>query len=116
MKNVQLSSRTTDQSVLLVLFCLGLAALVGCLLPTPFEGSQARCFDAGLSVALAVFVWSAFHLIEPRRYSPKWMIAEFTVIPALWLLIILAFAIWFYHLEQARDAFPAFSGMNVLAP
>ena len=102
MKDIQIFSRETDRKVLLVLFGLGVPALAGCLLPTPFEDSHVRLFDAVLSAALALLVWSGFRLLEPRRYSHKWEIAERTVVPVVWLLLILAFAVWFYHLEQAE--------------
>jgi hypothetical protein len=103
MKSTQFYSRETVQRILIALACLGVSVFAGCLLPTPFEDSHARVFDAALSVALAVFVWCGFHLFEPRRFSRKWAIAELTVIPVIWLMLMLAFAVWFYHLEQARD-------------
>jgi len=102
MKNIQIFSRETDRKALFILFGLGVPALAGSLLPTPFEDSHARLFDAVLSVALAIFVWSGFRLFEPKRYSHKWAIAERTVVPVLWLLLMLAFAVWFYHLDQAK--------------
>jgi hypothetical protein len=109
MKNIEFYSRETGQKILLILVCLGVSALAGCLLPTPFEDSSARLFDAALSVALAVSVWCGFHLIKPRRYSQKWAIAELTVVPIVWLLLMLALAVWFYHLEQARyEVFESF--------
>jgi len=100
MKNMQFSSRKADQKVLIVLLCLGIPALVGCFLPPPFAGLLALLFDVVLSVALAVFVWCVFHLIEPRRHSQKWVIAELTIVPAIWLLLMLAVAVWFYHLNM----------------
>ena len=103
MKSIHFYSRETGQKALLVLVCLGVAALAGCLIPTPFDDSDARLFDAALSVALAVFVWCGFHLIEPRRFSRKWAIAEVAIVPVAWLLLIILFAVWFHHLEQARD-------------
>ena len=103
MKSTHLYSRETVQKILIALVCVGVSALAGCLLPTPFEDSHERVFDAALSVALAVFVWCGFHLFEPRRFSRKWAIAELTVVPVIWLLLMLMFAVWFYHLEQARD-------------
>jgi hypothetical protein len=102
MKTTQSSSRETVQKILIALVCLGVSALAGCFLPTPFEDSHARVFDAALSVALAVFVWCGFHLFEPRCFSRKWATAELAVVPVIWLLIMLAFAVWFYHLEQDR--------------
>jgi hypothetical protein len=103
MKDMQFTSLKSDIKVPIVLFCLGFSAFVGYLLPTPFDDSHAQLFDAGVAVILGAFVWAVFHLIEPRRHGQKWMIAEFTVIPFVWVLIILALGVWFYHLQQARE-------------
>jgi hypothetical protein len=102
MKTIHFYSRETGQKALLIVGCLGVAALAGSLIPTPFDDFHPRLFDAALSVALAVFAWCGFHLFEPRRFSRKWAIAELTVVPVIWLLLMLVFAVWFYHLEQAR--------------
>jgi hypothetical protein len=81
---------------------LAVPAFVGFLLPTPFEDSHARLFDAALSIAVALGVWCGFRLVEPSRYSRRWAIAKVTAVPLVWLLIILGFAVWFHHLEQDR--------------
>ena len=101
MKSTYLYSREIIQKILIALVCLGVSALAGCLLPMPFEDSYVRVLDAALSVALVIFVWCGFHLFEPRRFSRKWAIAKLTVVPILWLLLMIVFAVWFYNLEQA---------------
>lgn len=103
MNDIQFTSLRSDAKIPIILFCLGISAFVGYLLPTPFDDSRARLFDAAISVILGGFVWAAFRLIEPRRHGQKWMIAEFTVVPLVWVLLMVAIGVWFYHLEQARD-------------
>jgi hypothetical protein len=96
MKNIQITSRKTD---LKVLFVVVFSAVAGFLLPSHFEISYyARFFDAVFSVPVALLVWCAFHLVEPRRHSKKWTVAEFMIVPLVWLLLMVALDVWFHHL------------------
>jgi hypothetical protein len=102
MKNIQFTSRKSDLKFLAV---IGFSAVAGFLLPGRFEYSyHAQFFDAIFSVPLALLVWCGFHLIEPTIHSRKWTIAEFTVVPIVWLLLMLALAVWFHHLWWPSEA------------
>lgn len=99
MKVRQFSELKTVPKVLVVLFCLIIPVLAGCWMPAPYDDSHARLFDVALSLALAVFVWCGFRLIEPARYSLKWAIAELIIVPVVWFLLILVFAHWFNQMQ-----------------
>jgi len=103
MQNRLFPSLKMDDKVLIILLCLGFAAFIGCLLPVPFYVS--RVLGGFISVGLAVLVWCVFRLVEPRRYSRKWAIAELMVVPVVWVLLMVAVGVWFYHLGHATDWF-----------
>jgi hypothetical protein len=105
MKSQMFPSLKTDDKVLIILLCLGFAAVIGCLLPAPYDISHA--FGGFISVTFGILVWCLFRLIEPRRYSRRWAIAELTVVPIVWMLLMLALAVWFYHLRHELDWFYA---------
>ena len=99
MKNVQLTSRKTDLRVLLVIV---FPAFAGFLLSMLFEDfPQALLCDAVISIPLALLVWCAFRLVQPSHHSQRWTIAEFTLVPIIWLLLMLAFVAWSHHLWQS---------------
>ena len=76
---------------------LGAAALVGFFfIPTPIE--SARFVGPFLTVIFIPFTWGAFRLVRPSRYGRAWLIAEFIVVPVLWLLLVIALGIWFGHI------------------
>lgn len=102
MKYIQFSSRRTDIKVLVV---VGFSAVAGWLLPPQFENSyHAVDFDALFAVPLALLVWCVFHLIELSRHGWKWAIAELTVVPIVWLLLMLALDVWLHHLWWPSEA------------
>jgi hypothetical protein len=109
MKNIQLTSWKTDQIVLPVLTLVGfllLAAGFGCCLvsgPSDYlnwwQGfsllhfyllSRASSINAGISVGLALFIWSVFMLIRPAYPDRNWQTAEVILIPLFWLLLLVA--------------------------
>lgn len=111
MKNIQFASRRTDIRVVAVSGFLGFSAVVGWLLasfslaadPMPFvnlDRAQFRLqfFGTIISVSLALLVWCSFLLVRPARYSRKWVIAEWIVVPLVWLLLVLALNAWVLHL------------------
>ena len=104
MKNEQFSSLKTIDKATIVFFCFGIPIFVGFLLPTPMlpeEVHHIQLLDATITVAIGVFVWGIFGLIEPRRGGQKWMKVKFVGVPIVWLLLILPLAIWFHHLHEA---------------
>ena len=103
MKNIQLWSRDIDRKILIVIgaFCsLLVAALIGSVLPPPFPFKHITIFDALLTTALLVLVWSVFRVVRPDRYSRKWAVAEAIVIPVVWGLLVGVLAVWFCGLNS----------------
>jgi len=108
MNNIQFTSRRTDFKILKVVAVLGISALAGFVLALLYEGIYPEPFvpigfavffwEAIVSVPLALFVWCSFLLIRPGRYSRKWVIVEWIVVPLVWLLLVLAFDAWVHHL------------------
>ena len=112
MKNIQFSSPETDREVLLILrkavfvsLCLGVPALVGFLLPSPFSDPGIRFIDALFSASLGVFAWGIFGIISPGWLNRDWMIAKIAAIPLGWLCFVLALAVWFSHLRSIEGEF-----------
>jgi len=104
MKNAHFSSLKTIGKATVVIFCFRIPAFVGFLLPTPVlpeDVPHIQLLDAMVTVAIGVFVWGIFGLIEPRRSGQKWMKVKFVGVPIVWLLLVLPFAIWFHHLHEA---------------
>lgn len=110
MKNIEFSSPETDRKilvalreVLIVVSVLAVASSVGYLLPALIDSdcaSSIQYCDALVGVALLVFVWGLFHILEPtRRYSRKWAVAEVIGIPMVWLLL-LSGLIWLQPLHK----------------
>src|SRR5438477_336503 len=103
MKNIELWSRQTDWNILIAGGSLLLAAVTGLALPTPAPLDHIEIFDAFITTLLIILVWAAFHLVRPAGWSPKWSVAEFIAVPAVWLLLVVALAVWFYHLHGEWD-------------
>lgn len=101
MKNIQFTSRETDLKVLIASSCLGFAAVVGFLVPVPSGDFSGYFIGPAVSVALAVFVWSVFHLIKPD--TRKWTMTELAIVPVIWLLLMLTFGAWSYYLCQGVE-------------
>lgn len=105
MKNLQLTSRGTDQYILFVLVLVGffvLGAGSGCLLAPGISLWQnfsmgridllnhVAFINGAISVGLALFTWSVFQMIRPAYSNRNWQIAEAIFIPVFWLLLLLA--------------------------
>jgi hypothetical protein len=94
MKNIQFTSRETDYNFLIPLALLasfGAAGVfLGLLMPTHGQIHEAPWILAAISVGVALFVWSVFRLIEPAHYNRGWKIAEVTLVPLYWLVLVLA--------------------------
>ena len=100
MRNIQVSSPETDRKVLTVA-AVTISAAVGYLLPALLQDPRMRILDALITLALGILVWGVFRLLEPSRFSQKWVVAKIAGIPIVWLLLVLALAIWFSHLRMA---------------
>jgi hypothetical protein len=103
MQNTQFALKETGLKILFVVGCLGLAALVGCLLPMPLSSDDfpaIRLMDAAISMGLAVFLWGTFSLLEPRRPARKLIIAKWVCVPIVWLALILSLMFWLNHLPN----------------
>ena len=111
MNSIQFASRRTDIRVVAVSGFLGFSVVVGWLLasfllvndPLQFVNLdpvqfRVQFFETVISVSLALLVWCLFLLVRPARYSRKWLIAEWIVVPLVWLLLALAFDVWVHHL------------------
>lgn len=103
-KDVHFILLRPDVKIPMILFWLGTFAFVGYLLPAPFADSYIQLFDIAISVVLGVLAWCLFRLIAPIQHGGKWVIAELTIVPLIWLSTIIATGVWFLHLQQAREA------------
>lgn len=81
-------------------FVVGLSAVSGFLLSTLEPPPTAPLIELIVSVPLALLLWSVFHLVEPANPSRKWVIAELTVVPVVWLLLMLALGVWLFHVWE----------------
>jgi hypothetical protein len=117
MKNIQIPSFETYSKVLVALGMAGIFAIagvfVGCLMPWPLnEIHYAPLIFAAISVGLASLVWSLFRLIEPVHYDRAWTVAEITLVPLYWLLLLLAVNVslgWLIQrsIEEMKDVVPS---------
>jgi len=48
-------------------------------------------------LALGLFVWSLFRLLQPARHGRAWVLGKAIGIPGVWLLLAVALAFWVYH-------------------
>jgi hypothetical protein len=94
MKNIQFTSRETDYRLLVPLALLAFFAaagvFLGLLMPTHSQIHEAPWILAAISVGSALLVWSVFRLFEPAHYTRGWKIAEVTLVPLYWLVLVLA--------------------------
>ncbi len=100
MKNVLLWSRAADGKILTrmgYISFVALAGFTGLLLPAPTEASP--LVGSIISATLLVLVWAVLHLVQPRRPSHKWVVAKRIVIPTIWVLLMVAVALWFSRLH-----------------
>ena len=106
MNNIILWSRGTDRKILATLgvICgLLFAAFVGSIIPSPGPSESFAFVNAAITTSLLLFIWLGFRLLRPIRYDRRWLIGEFIAVPLLWLLLVVALAIWFHHLHGASD-------------
>jgi len=97
--------------LLKVLLVVLVSAVAGFLLPLQFDNRyrdisdfyNIQLFDFIFSVPSALLVWCVFHLIQPSRHGRKWTIAEFIVVPIIWLSLMLAFDSWVHYMFQPRE-------------
>jgi hypothetical protein len=104
MKNIQLSSLETDRKMLFaswVAACLASSALVGYFLAAQLGGVWLRLVGSIVGVALGVFVWGLFRLLQPARHGRAWTLGKTIGIPLVWLLLATALAFWIYHNNAA---------------
>jgi hypothetical protein len=97
MKNVEIWSRSVDRKLMAVgcsLSALALAAGLGYAYPVPRSLETIRAFNALVTAALLVFVWTIIHLMCPSRPNTTWKIAEGFGIPLLWMLLVALFLLW----------------------
>lgn len=71
-------------------------------------GSDSDGLLSGIEVlvttALAVPVWAVFRLVRPDRWSRRWSVAEFVAVPVVWLILAVALAFWFHHINRQMDS------------
>ena len=102
MQNIELWTRDRDRKIaaaacatLIVAF----AALIGAWIPTPEPLGESHGLNSLITSALLVFVWAAFRTVRPIRFSQKWIFAEVVAVPLIWVLLVVALALWFHHLS-----------------
>ena len=106
MKNIQLTQRETDLAIATAVGYFAMAGGIGWLLTPPPSGvDQLPLINCVISLAIALFAWSTFKLIEPLRYSRNWQIAEFIFVPLGWLLLLAAIDAGIHYVVQSNQAF-----------
>lgn len=92
-----------------VAFILGLAGLVGFLLPSEMRPylPALRWIDGSLTVLFGVLSWELFQLAVPARYFyiKKWRVLRVLCVPQIWAFLVAVFAIC---LGGIRDQWPYF--------
>jgi hypothetical protein len=104
MNNVQFWSRATDWKILIATGALGFSAIVGWILPDPVPQEDLRLVNSILVAGLGLLVWGVFHLIQPLRHRWRSSAREIIIVPATWLLLVVALAFLFSRLGADLDA------------
>lgn len=124
MKNIVIWSREIDLKIAQVVAGIAVLSLAGIIiLPLlsllPDDPSRVQTACALVAVPLGVLVWAVFELFKPSSFTPnwrRWLIAELGVVPILWLVAIIVFAVWWQHLiandSQALPHDPIFQVMS----
>jgi hypothetical protein len=112
MKNIRFALKQDDYGILnygtLVGF-FSIAGIVGGFLMPRYmpygvlDFGIAPLTNAVISIASALFAWSAFCFIRPARYDRHWQIAEFMLVPAFWLLLTLALDVLILNTAHIED-------------
>jgi hypothetical protein len=107
MKDIQLIQRETVFKVLAIATVVGYFAMAGgiglVLTPTPYNVDEWPLINCAISLAMALFAWSTFKLIEPLRYSHNWQIAKLIFVPLGWLLLTVAIDMGLLHVVQVNQ-------------
>src|ERR1041384_2137708 len=103
MRDIEIWSRNTDWKILITVGWLLLAIVAGFIVPAPAPLDHIQPLVALMTMFLMIFVWALFRLVQPARWSRKWSVAELIVVPAAWLLLVVALAFWFSHLQDEWD-------------
>lgn len=107
MKKIVFWPRAVDWKILSGVGCLAVAGLVGAVLPGPSPFDDNSFLMGCVAAFLLVSVWSCFRLVRPTLYSRKWVSAEFIAVPVVWILLVAALGLWFWHLRvSVEDLLP----------
>lgn len=105
----------TAKKLLLIITLLGLAGLVGYLLPSKLRPyvPALRCLDALLTGLFALLSWELFQLFVPARnfYSKKWRILRLVCVPLIWGVFVLIVMIC---LGRIKEPWPSLDEMYTL--
>lgn len=106
MKNIQLTQRET--AFLAIATAIGYFAMAGwagwLITPRSFGEDQLPLVNIVISLALALFAWSTFKLVEPLRYSRNWQIVQLIFVPLVWLLLLATIDVAINYVIQSDQA------------
>ena len=101
MKNIQPSSRETNEKVIIALLCAGLPAFIGfCINPPEIEFEHVRLFDAALCALLGVAFWGVYHLLGFDRFAGRKAFVTFVAAVVLCALAITGLMIALHKIDS----------------
>ena len=103
MKDIVLTSVKSDSRLLLLASIIAIPVapeLIAYLYPGTSEAFSWHLTNVFLSASLGVFAWACFRFAEPRRCGQNWRLMKLVGIPAVWLLLLIALAVFVHRAEQ----------------
>jgi len=89
MKNIQFSSRRTDEKAIVAFLCAVTPAFIGfSIQPPALAFEHLRLFDAALSSLLGIAFWGAYHCFGFDRFVGKKAVTTIIAAVVLWGLAV----------------------------
>jgi hypothetical protein len=100
MKNIQLSTRGTDEIVVIALLCAALPASIGyCIQPPDLQFDHLRLFDAALCSLLGIVFWGAYHCFGFDHFVGKKAVTAIFAAVILWVLAVAGLMMALYRVD-----------------
>jgi hypothetical protein len=100
MKNIQLSTRGTDEIVIIAFLCAALRASIGlCIQPPDLAFDHLRLFDAALCSLLGIAFWGAYHCFGFDRLVGKKAVTAILAAVVLWALAVAGLMMALYRVD-----------------
>jgi len=100
MKNIQFTTRRTDEIVIIAFLCASLPASVGfCIQPPDLQIENLRLFDAALCSLLGIAFWGAYHSFGFDRFVGKKSVTTILAAVVLWGLAVAGLMMALYRVD-----------------